>query len=516
MFDETKYPNVSSMHSLPRLVATRARDKPRNPRVVDCLLGSGSTLEYRVHTSTFPNLMRGIYERLFFVKVEGKFQRPPQPMENIYSTRLGLMRQQIVGNVSKANPISRREFADMYQARRRTRYHQAVDSLEIQAVSRRDALVRTFNKVERYCHTLKPDAACRIISPRDPRYNVEVGRFLKPLEHRLYDAITKLFGERTIAKGMNGVTVGRLAREKWEKYRNPVAISIDASRFDQHVSKQALIWEHWLYVQCFARKKDRKRLAEMLEMQLVNKGLAIVDGHKIKYTVEGSRMSGDMNTALGNCLIACCLMKSFCDEYSIPFSLLNNGDDCVIICEREHYPKFKRAGKFFLDFGFNMIQEDPVYAFSEISFCQGNFIWNGNEWVHIRHPKVCTAKDSISLIPFHSEAVMRGWLRAVGDGGLALNSGVPVLQEFYEMYRRESRGVSSNVLAHPAMETGLRFLAMGMDPKYRDISCYSRFTFWEASGILPDAQIELENYYRKHTIENIGSVQGDTTPLHLL
>jgi hypothetical protein len=51
-----------------------------------------------------------------------------------------------------------------------------------------------------------------------------------------------------------------------------------------------------------------KELAELLKWQLQNKGFARTIDGLIKYSVEGCRMSGDMNTALGNCTIMCALV----------------------------------------------------------------------------------------------------------------------------------------------------------------------------------------------------------------
>jgi len=498
----------------PHLVVTRAWEKPKGSREVSCLLGSGSSQDFKVHTTTFQNLMRGIYERLFFVKDGNGFGRPPLPKENIYTERMSAASDLIIANCPKTNPITEREFASLYQARRRTAYNKAVDSLEHSAVCKSDGYVDTFTKVEKINFTSKPDPAPRIIQPRRKRYNVSVGVFLKPMEHILYKAVARCFGEKTIVKGMNGAEVGQLAYGKWSKFRHPVAIGMDASRFDQSVSVDALKWLHRIYVNCVASYKDRCVLRRLLKSQLVNIGYARVGGWIIRYGVEGSRMSGDMDTSSGNCLLASMLVYQYCTEKSIPFSLLNNGDDCVIICERDDVGRFCDVHEWFLDYGFNMVVEAPVYDFERIVFCQSHFIWNGRGYVQVRDPKVCTAKDSLSLVPFSSEPVMRAWLGAVGHGGLALNSGIPVLQEFYSMYLRESHGYNGST--HPSLESGTSFLAKGMESKWSEVTPKARYSFWLATGILPDEQVQLEGYYSKFSYSyNSSTPRGDMTPLSL-
>jgi hypothetical protein len=107
-------------------------------------------------------------------------------------------------------------------------------------VQRQDSFLQAFVKAEAVNFTAKPDPAPRIIQPRNPRYNALVGRFIRPLEHRVYIAIGKLFGGPTVMKGYNAVGTASCLRDMWLEFTNPVALSLDASRFDQHVSREAL------------------------------------------------------------------------------------------------------------------------------------------------------------------------------------------------------------------------------------------------------------------------------------
>ncbi len=112
-------------------------------------------------------------------------------------------------------------------------------------------------------------------------------------------------------KGMDVRTVAKVLREKWDMFPNPVAIGLDASRFDQHVSVPALEFEHSVYLSCFKQKKHRERLAKLLKLQLENHCTGYAEDGVIKYTTTGTRMSGDMNTSLGNCVLMCSLIHSY-------------------------------------------------------------------------------------------------------------------------------------------------------------------------------------------------------------
>jgi len=81
---------------------------------------------------------------------------------------------------------------------------------------------------------------------------------------------------------------------------------------------------------------DRGHLKYLLDMQLENKGVSYVDGYKFKYRTDGCRMSGDMNTSSGNCMIMCILLGSYLDTLGVDYRFANNGDDCVIILESRH------------------------------------------------------------------------------------------------------------------------------------------------------------------------------------
>lgn len=383
----------------------------------------------------------------------------------------------------------------MYQGRRKVVYSNAAVSLETRPVRRQDATVKTFLKAEKINLSSKPDPAPRVIQPRDPRYNVEVGVFIKHLEHSIYHAVNAVFKETTIMKGSNAQQSGRIMHEKWSRFARPVAVGLDASRFDQHVSQDALSWEHSVYLQCF-RGTDRNRLSELLRWQLVNKGVARASDGLVKYKVDGCRMSGDMNTGLGNCLIMCALVHAFCGHAGITkFSLANNGDDCVLFMEQSDLRKLDGLAQWFLEMGFTMKVEDPVYDLERVEFCQTHPIWTPQGYLMVRKHKVAMAKDCVSLVPLTCASSYNKWRHAVGTAGLSLTGGIPVQQEFYSCMLRGA--VQGDVDKHPAMETGFARLAKGMDRDYAVVHPRTRYSYWLAFGVTPDAQCALEAIYQQ-------------------
>jgi len=361
----------------------------------------------------------------------------------------------------------------------------------------------TFVKAEKINLTSKPDPAPRIIQPRSPRYNVEVGCYIKAAEHRIYAAIGRMFDGPTVMKGYNSEQVAGHIVEKWARYTRPVAIGLDASRFDQHVSREALEWEHSIYNGLF----KSKHLAKLLEWQIANRGFAYCDEAKVVYQVDGCRMSGDMNTALGNCLLMCSMVRAYLDERGVKASLLNNGDDCVVIMESRELEKFmKGLDAWFMQMGFNMKVEEPVYDIQKIEFCQTNPVNVNGTWLMVRNPIVSLAKDTMCLHPNMTDLVKsyNKWAECVGKCGMSLAGGVPIVQELYQRMMHLG-DKAKRVQGFGGMNSGFEFLAKGMNRGYQNPSAETRYQFWIAFGITPDMQEAIEEVIRTAELDTLES-----------
>jgi hypothetical protein len=215
-------------------------------------------------------------------------------------------------------------------------------------------------------------------------------------------------------------------------------------------------------------------------------------------------MSGDMNTGLGNCLIASGLVKCFCDTYNITAELLNNGDDCVLIVEQEQLHLLDNVRGWFLQMGFDMVVEEPVYDLEKVVFCQSQFVEINGKYRMVRQPSICTAKDSVCIRPFPSHDALRKWIHVVGDGGLSLCAGVPVLQSYYAALKRNGIVPGHKLSNDPLFETGARRMARGMSNRTTPITARSRESFYVAFNITPDEQVCLEDYYSRYQLINDG------------
>lgn len=494
---------------------SRASDAPQHPDLVvkrrpgdpkirkfGVITGINPPLEILVHSDDINTLERAVKERVFFVKNDGEFSAPPRPRDDeSFFQHLLPFREAIHRFLPKTAPMTASQFAGLYTGRKKKIYEDAVESLCRNALTEEDSHIKVFVKLEKTNFTAKPDAVPRVISPRDPRYNVEVGRYLRSVEERLYVAIAKVYGDKTVVKGVNALESARIIKGKWDHFDDPCAVGLDAKRFDQHVSQSALRWEHGVYVDSFRCKDHRRRLSRLLEMQLKNTCRGYCTDGKLKYTVEGGRMSGDMNTGLGNCLLMCAMIYSYSKHLGVEVKLANNGDDCVVFMEKRDLQRFMaEVDVYFLDLGFSMEVEKPVFEFEHIVFCQTQPVCSGvvGEYMMVRDPRVALAKDCVSSTWYPAPRQRLGWMDAVGMGGMAMCGGIPLFQEFYARLIKDGKFDRKITIVQ---SWGVRALGKDMVRSYSAITDATRASFYLAFGVTPEEQIETERFYKMSTIK---------------
>lgn len=460
---------------------------------------------------TLPNLVRAVAERVFFVKKDGIFQRPPAPVS--FSHTMSGVYESLRPLLPSTTPWTYAQFVDSCKGCKRKVYEDAYDSLFTEGpVTGKDAGVQVFIKLEKTDCTTKVDPVPRVISPRSPRFNLCIGRFIKKVEPKIFKSLGRLFGSPTVIKGYNAYKSANILRAKWDNYVEPVAVGLDASRFDQHVSLAALEWEHQVYLDCFPIARHRRKLAHLLKMQLHNRCVGYTPNGKLSYRVEGTRMSGDMNTSLGNCVLMCSMIKAYLDSRGVSAQLANNGDDCVVFMEKADLGKFSLGLKeWFLAVGFDMKVEDPVFEFEKVEFCQTHPVFDGNRWLMCRKPSAVFAKDTTFLQPYQSQKQLANWLHAVGLGGLRLTGGLPVLQNFYRAYLRFGK---PGKVPTDYLSWYTRQQLTNMDRDFGPVSAEARYSFERAFGMTPDEQIELERIIDQWEFSFVVDKSADTDFLH--
>lgn len=466
------------------------------PRVVYRVLGIDHM--WGVHNNDLATLERGVMTRIFYVKGAGGYVPPPQPVAGIVR-RLRAAKRRVQNSLPDyATPLSGEEFVSLYKGRKRTLYDEAWASIQRAPVSERDAILASFIKLEKINFQLKSDPDPRIINPRKPRYNVAVGRYLKPMEHRIYKAIDRAFSEmgnlsHSVAKCRNFEQRAWMLRCKWLRFKRPVAVMLDCSRFDQHVRRELLRMEHSVYKGCYANA-HREILGRLLRMQEENRGVGRARDGLLRWRISGMRASGDMNTAVGNVLQVCIAL--LCLRERFDFEVADDGDDCVVVCEEETLAQLQTAlVEMFTAMGHELRVDGVARVFEQIKFCQCQPVFDGDRWTMVRDPHTAIAKDLTTTHDLRDRGTYQRYVATIGEAGLHLAGGIPLWDAFYRRLYDLGAGAKP-IRDDPALESGFMINSRLMDRTGRTVSTEARLSFWRAFGVQPATQLAVESAFK--------------------
>jgi hypothetical protein len=449
---------------------------------------------FAVYNNSFDNAERAVIERVLLEKRGGDWQPPIPGDGKEFFRRLKEFRVRLIKRVGHCQPWSSEQFIASFDGRKRKLYTNAEASLLLNPLVPEDSHIRGFVKCEKLPLSLdKQDPAPRLIQPRSPRFNVCVGKYIKPLEKIIYSSMSRVIGGTAVLKGYNAVDRGRILYRKWSKFKNPICFGLDASRFDQHVRRYALEWCHSIYNSAYTSPELKRLLKQTLRNKVT---ITTVDG-VLKFTTDGGRASGDMDTSLGNCLITIAMLWTYLQTRSQKFDICCDGDDALAFVENTDLHIFEDAPSWYETMGFVMKIEAPVSVFEEIEFCKCKPVWNGKGYVMTRKYD-SISRDLVTILPLY-EFGIRNYLYTIGSCGLAVNAGIPVYQSFYLMLLRGGGEFIKHLVIQ---DMGLWWFSLGLNQSERSITEQSRFSFYLATGITPDEQICLETRMSNTTLEH--------------
>jgi len=506
-------------------------------RRIDC--------RYIVHNNSIVNILRALVERVYNVEVvmaDGSkgLRAPPMTNRRTFFSRMSAFRNELLANIAPVSRMSHREFVETSPAHKRKVYEYAHADYLKRGMSPRAAWVTSFVKAEKVAVKAdKPDPAPRIIQPRGVVFNLIFGSFIRPAEKQIYKAIDRVYGRPTVICGQNAQETASMLHDAWTEITDPVALSLDLSRMDQHVSVPALNWEHSIYRRIYKHDTCYDTLEWCLQRTVKNIGRAYVANehgsrYTIKYSKNGSRMSGDMNTSLGNKVIMCGLLYSYYVTYCglkprVDINVVDNGDDCVVIISRTAYalllrrtrcskrletlaltdpdnwqsvylatrevevePSLQDVTTWFLTMGFTLKVEGFTDKFQHIDFCQTRPCFIDGRWIMVRGLKALS-KDCYCLK--HKDYLQR-WLSQVRTGGLNTYGSTPIYSAFYGSFP-EGKDTGRNLL----VDSGLYYLSRGMTSGMT-VTDSNRLSFFETFGVTEREQVAIERYYQSLTFSD--------------
>lgn len=397
-------------------------------------------------------------------------------------------------------------FAEKYPPRKRDRYMRALAQVLDEGLTREDSSVTMFIKGEKMNpDKVNPDP--RAIQFRNPKYCVVLASFLKPIEEHLYALKIKhpllATHTRLVGKGLNQVERAALLKRKMAVFSNPVVLSLDMSRFDQHVDVEALKIEHSVYTYC----NNDPWFQRLLSWQLCN---TVRTRTGFKYTTKGKRMSGDMNTALGNCIIMIAMVLGWLIPMGIRFDLLDDGDDCLLVIEEDNLcDVYSTCYWHFLSCGHEAKIENVSRDIHGVVWCQSSVIDTFDGLKFVRNPiKVMSSCLVGARWLVNSLDVRKAYLKGLGTCEMVLNRGVPVLQAYAQALVRNA----GDVEAQMDTTSGEWFRVLRETRSVREaaampITDAARLSFAQAFGIGIMEQLEMESFLQSWTF----SLSGDVT-----
>lgn len=400
----------------------------------------------------------------------------------------------------KHRPIPIEDVYRHYPAKKRSECERAHNLLKLAnlRVTAHDAKLKMFVKIEKIrFNESKVNPDCRAIQFRGRKYMLRLASAIKKAEHVLYGLkdIPGMGPGRVFAKGMN---VYQRAEALWFKVSHMPGwkcIELDASRFDAHVQKAVLALVEHKFWEWTCLDPD---IAWLLKLQLKNKVSARVEDGVLNYKVQGGRMSGDANTAAGNCIIMFAMLYAFGKYTGREFNFLCDGDDSVFFYKGEDIED-EEVETFFRQFGFVMKIENRPTSFEQIGFCQARPVWNGERWAMVRDPfKVMSSVMSSPKL--YSPKGRNKYIRTVAMGELSLCRGVPVLQAYLKHLTDKlsltKRQIKRGPFSRAALNENYRLRELlpsdWTSGETIPVSDQARLSFERAWGISVGRQIEIE------------------------
>lgn len=408
-------------------------------------------------------------------------------------------------------PVSARQSAErLGKAGNPRLYERALLDYYKAPVDGRDGRVSMFIKAEKW--RVEPGSQIkepRPIQHRTPKYNVALGRFLHPVTDLVMGELRSDRGPLYTGNGLTRRQWGSLFHRLWVKRANPLALCVDLSRFDAHVALGHLRVEHGIYAALHSRAS--REMERLLRMQLVNRGQSRCGW---RYVKKSGRMSGDVNTLLGNTTVVLVLLVAVAEQAGLlqDLDIVVTGDDAVVLGQAPAVRRFAdMLGASAVEYGMDVRSSHVATDLERIEFCSGHPIETGpGVWDWLREFPKPLVLDQWSVAVVQSYEQARGVARAMALSAAIQYIRVPVYWALAARLLWESRNVAELVVDSDLRRTleQIAPLAPGVDGNGCAYQVWAlplavgRASFAITTGVRPSEQEELES----RILEGVGAV----------
>lgn len=199
-----------------------------------------------------------------------------------------------------------------------------------------------------------------MIQARKPIFNIHYGKYIKPLEIKVtkHGRFKHHFG-----KGSPDQIADRIAKLslKWQ-YKTEG----DHTTFDAHITPELLKLTHKFYAACYNNNSELRRLSKRT---IINKCRS---RHGDKYTVKGSRMSGDVDTSFGNSIINIAILSELLFRLGLKGEFIVNGDDFILFTNKP--VNIKMAEAILRTMNMETKMKESTLNIHNVEFCQTKLV----------------------------------------------------------------------------------------------------------------------------------------------
>lgn len=430
------------------------------------------------------------------------------------------------------SPVPMDELILWFPQKKRKLYSRELQSLLDYPLTKRDRCIKAFVKNEKLLIAEK-DGDPRMIQARTPRFNLMFAQFTRPMEKVLYQLRHPTLHYPLIAKGLNMRRRAQVLRMMWENLDNPVSLSLDLSRWDMHVSAEMLKIAHHFYQHFIKDPVFREMLGVQLENHCFTQG-------NVKYAVNGSVMSGDMTTALGNCVLVVLVLlglqrflenpthtdyrqvRALFPDQDYPelrkqktrMLFFDDGDDHVIFVERESVDLLNKIlPRWWSLVGHEMKVEGQTDDFNQVLFCQHKPLYHHGMWEMMPDPRKVLATAFVVTGDRVDDPRLRAeYQGTVWEARALLHQGQPILGPLFDRLRRHERRRIGSQAARETVMAGIERMAMADNRttvEITDVEPEAREQVFRMWGVETDLQYILENniQLRKGAFSSVTSHQ---------
>lgn len=346
------------------------------------------------------------------------------------------------------------------------------------------ANVLAFVKVEKYTFYDKIDRIPRPIQPRTMEYRAELSRYIKPIEGFMKKQILPGCHYPFLAKGQNSAELAKRFLLMWERFANPVALSLDLSKFDGTIHPKLKQLENSYFRQMSSDSNFQKMLdvqeEDEYEPRFQKFGQEALPCKPGK--TKSGRCSGDPQTGRGNSIImaiACRIILSGLD-----IELFVNGDDTIIIMDAEDLDgAMALVLSGFIKFGLDIKIEGVAREIEDVEWCQSRLCETpvGWRWVRNYQRVLNTIFSNVEYRPHTA----KGLCAQIADAELSQNPGVPIIAPVCEWIVNNWKKTHKFAFEHDTLSRVSQDKCTIPDPKMRK-------WFTELTGIGPAEQERIE------------------------